>query len=203
MANISNDFFISNYSLNSYEDALKTYEWIKDALLYAFVNEKNIHVEIRARFTCFETNYTCESINEFKRLAFGKKINMGNLYVSAQIDSEPFVLASVFLAKNDYEDKQKVSISSYDELFVANIKEALMSEKCKQKEVCKVIDNSVRIGDNVTIYDSNIANIESTIFQEKNTTSSEKWYKKIVWEIVAPIIVGVVVAVVIALLNLK
>ena len=203
MADISNNFFILNHSLDSYENVLETYNWIKCALEYVFRNEKNICINIKARFKCFENSYTCESIDEFKKLAFGKEITMGNLHVLATMNSEPFVLASVFVPKSHYNEKQEISISSHDELIVANIKEALVDEKYKQNNECKTIDNSIHIGENVIINNSNIANAESYITQEKSITPTEKWYKKIVWEVVVPIIVGIVIAVVVAILKIE
>ena len=78
-----------------------------------------------------------------------------------------------------------------------------LHKKYKQNNECKTIDNSIHIGENVIINNSNIANAESYITQEKSITPTEKWYKKIVWEVVVPIIVGIVIAVVVAILKIE
>lgn len=210
MADIKYQYYSLKYCLTTYENVLCTYEWIKDCFEYVFADITSLEISVRIDFEHRNTRYECKSIDEFKRYAFGKEVIVESLFISAS-DASTILssLAYVYAGCSDDKKGQSFSITSNDELVIANIKEALDREKRKQHSehitINKYENNCVNIGDNTVIQNSNINNennIEVNGASKKNELSGQKWYEKITWDIVVPIIVGIIIVAICTWLGL-
>ena len=202
MADIKYQYYNSKYCLTTYENVIRTYEWIKNCFEYVFADIEKLEIRCSIDFEHSNTRYECKSIDEFKRYAFGKEITVDNMFVSAS-DSSKLLSSLAYIYAGYSQDKkgQSLLVSSNDELVIANIKEALDGEKRKQNSeyitINKYEKNCVNIGDNTIIQNSNINSeniIEVNGISKKDDLSRQKWYEDITWNIVVPIIVGIIIA---------
>lgn len=208
MAEIRYQYYSSKYYINTYDNTIYTYEWIKNCFEYVFADVTNLNISIRIKFTSFNAQYECKSINEFKRYAFGKDIVVESLFISASDSSNLFTsLAYIYTGYSKGEKEQNFSIVSNDELVIANIKDALDVEKKQHSEqttINKYEDKSVHIGDNAVIFNSDVvSNNKVSNVEENNKPTVESWYEKIAWNIIIPIIVGLIASIISVWLGLN
>lgn len=205
MADINFKYKTSKHNISTYDGTLETYEWLKNCFEYVFDSVADLRIGTSIDFESGNACYKCSSIEEFKKYAFGKEITINNLFISASDNSKIYcILAHIYVRDNPDEKEQSFTITSNDELIIANIKEALDGEKIKQQGEQIIINNfedgSVNIGNNNTIIKSPM-NSGNKIFIG-SSSSEEKWYKKVAWEIIIPILVTIVGAALCAWLGL-
>ncbi len=210
MADISYTYKDSVFTLNSYDDVLRTYAWIENAINFVFKESKNKRVSFSVDFEAEELSYSCCSISEFKRYAFGKKIQIRQIHFLVYEGCHDVTLglhasySPVYAKLLKEEDWQRYTISSNDEILISRLKEALQNRSeiavvSIEPRVIKYEDNSVYIGDNNTISQSAIGRKNNVSVIENHTLRKEPWYLNLFWQIV----VGVVVAIICALIGLR
>lgn len=210
MAEINFTYMDGTHTLNSYDDIVSTYNWISDALHAVFQDRDGLHIHCTVAFSSDEMSYDCNSIDEFKKYAFGKTIVPKRmlLYVSEDWGSS---LIDVFASYQKDAEMQKFVLTSKDELLIINLRDALRTnKKCeakiKETVVMKVEDNSVHIGSNNRI-SSSVIGSKNVIENEQKTvpleSKKEKWYSKSFWQVFIPLVVTIIGAAVCAWLGLN
>lgn len=204
MADIQCKYKTSEYTLNTFDDVLKTVYWIRDALRAVFQNYAELDSHCYITFDSGDLSYDCKSIDEFKQYAFGKEINVDTLSIGV---SENWIISliTVRAVKRGIVTEQEYTISSTDEKLLVDLRDALKVNKkglplaappivinCEKHE-----DNSVHIGDgnkisNSTIGSKNVAEIEQEIAVPE--CNKESLVSKIKWQIIVPIAVGLIIA---------
>lgn len=199
MAEIKYTYKDASHNINSYDDVLNSYTWIRNALGAVFQNRDDLRIHCSVIFSADELTYECDSINEFKKYAFGKNIAVDRMLVYVT-DNWVSSLMNVFASNKKDAEMQEFVLTSKDEMLIINLRDALRTNKepePKQKEtiVMKIEDNSVHFGDNNQITNSvigskNTAEIEQeTVVPEKMEESNAS---KSFWQILVPIVVIVV-----------
>ena len=167
MAEINYRYKDATHSINTYDEVLKTYHWICDAMRTIFEDREKLSFHCSVTFSSDEMSYECNSIEEFKKYAFGKSIEVNRLLVYV---SENWVgsLVDVFATHHKDEAFQEFVLSSKDEILIINLKEALLSNKkvepqqTKETVIMKIEDNSIHIGDNNHISNSVVGSKSKT-----------------------------------------
>ena len=203
MADITCKYRTSEYTLNTFDDVMKTVDWIRNALRAVFQDYDTLESYCYITFDAGDLSYDCTSIDEFKQYAFGKEINVKTLSVGV---SKNWIttLLTVRAHKQDIVAEQEYILSSTDEKLLVDIRNALQTKKkgiplhsihtiinCKKHE-----DNSVHIGNNNQISNSVIGgNNKAEIKQETVVPEhkEESIASKSFWQIIVPILVIVVV----------
>lgn len=204
MADIKCKYRTSEYTLNTFDDVLKTVDWIRDALRAVFQNHEKLDSYCYITFDSGDLSYDCKSVDEFKQYAFGKEINVKTLSVGV---SENWIISliTVYAHKQGVVTEQEYVLSSTDEKLLVDLRDALKTKKkgiplnsvhtiinCEKHE-----DNSVHIGNNNQISNSvvgskNTAEIEQeTVVPEKE---KESWFSQHLREIVVAVISGLILA---------
>jgi hypothetical protein len=155
-------------------------------------------------------SYECHSLDEFKKYAFGKNIEVKRLLIYV---SENWVgsLISVFANYYKSEEQQEFVISSKDEMLIINLRGALLTNndnEPKQIEtvIMQIEDNSVHIGDNNQISNSVVGAKNITDVEQKTEVSEDKkesFLSKTFWQIFIPIAVCIIGALVVSWLDLE
>lgn len=155
MADIKCKYRTSEYTLNTFDDVLKTVDWIRDALRAVFQNREKLDSHCYITFDSGDLSYDCKSVDEFKQYAFGKEINVKTLSVGV---SENWIISliTVHAHKQGVVTEQEYVLSSTDEKLLVDLRDALKTKKkgitlnsvhtvinCEKHE-----DNSVHIGNN-------------------------------------------------------
>lgn len=213
MADIKCKYRTSEYTLNTFDDVLKTVDWIRDALRAVFQNHEKLDSHCYITFDSGDLSYDCKSVDEFKQYAFGKEINVKTLSVGV---SENWIISliTVHAHKQGVVTEQEYVLSSTDEKLLVDLRDALKTKKkgipltsshtiinCEKHE-----DNSVHIGNNNQISNSvigtnNTAEIEQeTVIPEHK---EESVASKSFWQIFVPILVIVVGAAICVWLGLN
>lgn len=211
MAEINYSYKDSTHSINTYDELLKTYHWICDALHTIFKDRENMNINCSVAFSSDEMSYDCNSIDEFKKYAFGKNIEVKRLLLFV---SEGWVgsLVDVFAAYRKDEACQEFVLSSKDEMLIINLREALLSNKkvelkqTKETVIMKIEDNSIHIGDNNHISNSVVGSKNKTKSEQKADNSKrekESFWSKTFWQFFIPIAVGVIVIAIAVWLGLQ
>jgi len=198
------------HRISNYDEIISTYTWIHNALRSVFENREGLSISCYITFSADEMSYDCNSIDEFKKYAFGKNIQVDRLYVSI---SETWVssLIHVFASYKENADQQEYVLTSNDELTIINLREALqMSKKAEPKPketiVMKVEDNSVHIGNNNSISNSVVGSKNTTETEQKNElpeNKKESFLSKTFWQFVVPIVAGIIVVALAVWLGLQ
>lgn len=204
MADIQCKYKTSEYTLNTFDDVLKTVYWIRDALRAVFQNYAELDSHCYITFDSGDLSYDCKSIDEFKQYAFGKEINVKTMSIGVSKNWYPSLI-SVYAHKQGVIMEQEYVLSSTDEKLLVDLRDALHTKKkglpmnsvqtiinCEKHE-----DNSVHIGNNNQITNSvigskNTAEIEQEIAAPES--NKESLASKIKWQIVVPIVVGLIIA---------
>ena len=204
MADIQCKYRTSEYTLNTFDDVLKTVYWIRDALRAVFQNYAELDSHCYITFDSGDLSYDCKSIDEFKQYAFGKEINIKTMSIGVSKNWSPSLI-SVYAHKQGVIMEQEYVLSSTDEKLLVDLRGALHTKKkglpmnsaqtiinCEKHE-----DNSVHIGNNNQITNSvigskNTAEIEQEIAAPES--NKESLASKIKWQIVVPIVVGLIIA---------
>ena len=213
MADIQCKYRTSEYTLNSFDDVLKTVNWIRDALRAVFQNYAELDSHCYITFDSGDLSYDCKSIDEFKQYAFGKEINVKTMSIGVS-KNWCSSLISVYAHKQGVIMEQEYVLSSTDEKLLVDLRGALHTKKkglpmnsvqtiinCEKHE-----DNSVHIGHNNQITNSvigskNTAEIEQEIAVSEG--NKESLASKIKWQIVVPIVVGVIIAAIVFYLGIN
>ena len=204
MADIQCKYRTSEYTLNTFDDVLKTVYWIRDALRAVFQNYAKLDSHCYITFDSGDLSYDCKSIDEFKQYAFGKEINVKTMSIGVS-KNWCSSLISVYAHKQGVIMEQEYVLSSTDEKLLVDLRGALHTKKkglpmnsvqtiinCEKHE-----DNSVHIGNNNQITNSvigskNTAEIEQEIAVPEG--NKESLASKIKWQILVPIGVGLIIA---------
>ena len=210
MAEIRYTYKDAIHKIGTYDEIINTYNWIYDALRSVFECREDLSISCYITFSADEMAYNHSSIDEFKRYAFGKCIQVAELYVSI---SEKWMSSLIYVSASHKEsaDQQDFVLTSNDEMTIINLREALqMSKKAepKQKEtiVMKIEDNSVHIGDNNHISNSAVGSKNKTEVEQKADECERKketLLSKTFWQILVPIVVGVIVVAIAVWLGLQ
>ena len=202
MADNTCKYRTSEYTLNTFDDVMKTVDWIRNALRAVFQDYDTLESYCYITFDAGDLSYDCTSIDEFKQYAFGKEINVKTLSVGV---SKNWIttLLTVRAHKQDIVAEQEYILSSTDEKLLVDIRNALQTKKkgiplhsfhtiinCEKHE-----DNSVHIGNNNQISNSVIGgNNKAEIKQETVVPEhkEESIASKSFWQIIVPILVIVV-----------
>lgn len=213
MADIMCKYRTSEYTLNTFDDVLKAIDWIRDALRTVFQNYEKLDSYCYITFDSGDLSYDCNSVDEFKRYAFGKEINVNTLSVGV---SENWIvtLITVRAHKQSAVTEQEYVLSSKDEKLLVDLRDALKSKRKEipLKSVQTIIncekheDNSVHLGNNNQISNSVIGSQNAAeIEQETEVPESKKQsiISKGFWQILIPIAVGLIVVAIAAWLGLQ
>lgn len=213
MADITCKYRTSEYTLNTFDDVLKTIDWIRDALRVVFQNYQKLDSYCYITFDSGDLSYDCKSVEEFKQYAFGKEINVKTLSVGVS-ENWIITLITVHAHKQGVVTEQEYVLSSKDEKLLVDLRDALKTKKkgIPLKPVHTIIncekheDNSVHIGNNNQISNSvvgsqNTAEIEQETIAPEN--KEESIASKSFWQIFVPILVIVVGAAICVWLGLN
>lgn len=213
MADIQCKYKTSEYTLNTFDDVMKTASWIRDALRSVFQDYEELDSHCYITFDSGNLSYDCKSIDEFKKYAFGKEINIKTISIGVSRNWAPSLI-SVYAHKQGIATEQEYVISSADERLLVDLRDALHTKKhgkplspahmiinCEKHE-----DNSIHIGNNNQISNSmvgskNKVEIESKADESENI--KESFASKTFWQFLVPIAVGVIVVAVCAWLGLQ
>lgn len=210
MAEMNYTYRDATHTINSYDEIVSAYNWIRDALRAVFQDREGLYIRCTVVFSSDEMSYECDSIDEFKKYAFGKTITPKRMMVYVSKDWVGSLI-DVFASYKKDAEMQEFVLTSKDELLIINLREALRTNKkgdpqIKETVVMKIEDNSVHIGSNNRISNSVIGS-KNDIENEQETVPSEskdeKWYSKSFWQVVIPLTVTIIGAAICAWLGLN
>lgn len=204
MADIKCKYRTSEYTLNTFDDVLKTVDWIRDALRSVFQNNEKLDSYCYITFDSGDLSYDCKSVDEFKQYAFGKEINVKTL--SAGVSENWIItLITVHAHKQGVVSEQEYVLSSTDEKLLVDLRDALQTKKkglplnsvhtiinCKKHE-----DNSVHIGNNNQISNSVVGSKNTAEIEQENVVpekEKESWFSQHLWEIIVAVVSGLIIA---------
>lgn len=201
MAEIDYKYKDELHKISTYDDVLKTYHWISNAIYNTFEDRKELSIRCNIAFSSDEMSYECRSIDEFKKYAFGKSIKIKHLSIHVT-ENWNNSLVDVFAIYSKYEEKQEFIISSSDEMWIINLRDALLlnndtEPQHKETIVMKYEDNSIHIGNNNQISNSVVGSKNKTDVEQRTEILQEKkesFLSKTFWQIIIPIIVAAIVA---------
>jgi len=206
MAEITYKYKDAENDLNTYDGAANALESIYAAINYEFKEKNEFRIRSSIVFESGERSYDCDSLEDFKRYAFGKTISLKNIWISV---SKKEILAPNLLSISYYrstfpkKDFFEYNIVANDDLLIANIVDTM--KKANNTVVHKAeihIDNSVNIGDGNNIIGSTIGQ-NNSVTNDAEKSKKENLLSKISWKIVVPIIVIVVGAAICTWFGLK
>lgn len=203
MADISYKYWDNEHRIDSYDNVVSTYEWIRDALRFVFEDRNNLTLNCVISFDSEDMSYECKSIDEFKKYAFGKTIRVKTMtaFVSKNWIQ---TLVSIYANRSSGSEQQEFILSSEDEMLVISLRDALLAKKkasprASPPTVIQYEDNSVHIGDGNKISNSAIGSkntIETECEISNPAPEKEKVVSKLFWQILVPIAVVVIGALV-------
>ena len=210
MAEIKYTYKDKKHRINSYDEIIRTYDWIRDALQFVFQDEKEVYIRCNIAFSTDEMSYECSSNKKNKKYAFGKVIDIERILVYVTKDWVGS-LVDVYTTNIKSTEEQEYHITSKDEMLIINLRDALRSNRkrgSREKEtvVMKIEDNSVHIGNGNTISNSVIGSKNRVENEQENNPiegKDEKWYSKTFWQILIPLAVTVIGAGICALLGFE
>ena len=199
MADISYKYLDNEHRIDSYDNVVSTYNWMRNALMFVFESQNNLTLDCIIAFDSDSMSYECKSIDEFKKYAFGKTIRVKymNVYVS---ENWAQAIISIY-----------VSLSSENEMLVISLRDALLAKKkgnprLQPPTIIQYEDNSIHIGDGNKISNSTIASkntIETKCKTSNHASQEGSLASKGFWEIFVPIIVIIAGAAICAWLGLN
>lgn len=206
MAEITYNYKDNKNDLNTYDGAVTALEAIYAAIACVFKSEIDYKIRSSIVFESGESSYDCDSLEDFKRYAFGKKISLKNIRISV---SKKELLAPNLLTISYYRfsfsEKGffEYNIIANNDLLIANIVDTIKKANNNvDHEIKTYVDNSVHIGDGNNIIGSAIGQ-NNSVANDIKRGKKESLFSKISWGIIAPIIVIVVGAAICVWLGLK
>lgn len=203
MADISYKYRDNEHSIDSYDNVVFTYDWIRNALRFVFESQTDITLNCVIAFDSDDMSYECKSIDEFKKYAFGKAIRVKymNVYVSKNWIQ---TLISIYVNHSSKSEQQEFILSSENEMLVISLRDALLAKKKGNPRpqpltVFRYEDNSVHIGDGNKISSSTVGSknmIETECEISNPAPEKEKLGSKVFWQILIPVAVVVIGALV-------
>ena len=206
MAEITYNYKDSKNDLNTYDGAVTALDSIYNAIDFEFKSETNFKIRSSIVFESGESSYDCDSLEDFKRYAFGKTISLKNIRISVsknEIFAPDLLSISYYRSTFPKKDFFEYNIVANDDLLIANIVDTM--KKANNTVVHKTethVDNSVNIGDGNNIIGSTIGQ-NNSVANNAEKSKEESLFSKISWKIIVPIIVIVVGALICAWLGLK
>lgn len=209
MADISYKYRDTEHRIDSYDNVVSTYDWIRDALRFTFEERNDLTLNCVIAFDSEDMSYECKSIDEFKKYAFGKTIRVKNMtvYVSKNWIQ---TLVSIYVNRSSELEPQEFILSSEDEMLVISLRDALHTnkkpERRKENVTVSIEDNSVRIGNNNQISNSIIGSTKTAEIGQETVVpehKEESLASKSFWKIFVPILVIVVGAAICVWLKLN
>jgi hypothetical protein len=195
--------FISNYSFDTYDDVINTYEWLKRCLEYVFIDTNNLEFYSTFAFSANRIEYECSSINEFKENAFGMNIKPSEFYISASEKSvyykEP--LAYFWIGNISSEKKIEIILSSdYKDNLISlrdavnleyNVLIYLLTQETSNKAKEMQLVNNTTVTPNVSLEEN------------QHINNKEHWYEKLLWQVLIPLMVMVIGAIIVWILKIN
>lgn len=203
MADISYKYRDNEHRIDSYDNVVSAYDWMRNALISVFESQTDLTLNCVIAFDSDDMSYECKSIDEFKKYAFGKTIRVKymNVYIS---ENWIQTIISIYANCSSESEQQEFTLSSENEMLVISLRDALLAKKKgnPRPQLPTVIqheDNSVHIGNgnkisNSTIGSKNIIETECEMFNP--TPEREKLGSKVFWQILIPVAVAVIGALV-------
>ena len=197
------------HKIDTYDNVISTYEWMRDALRSVFQDQDGLQLCCIVKFSSNEMSYECNSIDEFKRYALGKNIEVKHMLVYV---SENWMESLVNISAVYHNgDMQEFLLSAKDEMIIINVRDALRTnrkptEKSHEPIVMKIEDNSVHIGDNNHISNSIVGSKNKTESEQKPDDPERKkdtFWSKTFWQFIVPVAVGVIVIAIAVWLGLQ
>lgn len=206
MAEITYNYKDSKNDLNTYDGAVAALESIYLAIDHEFKGKKDIRISSSIKFESDDSQYVCDSLDDFKKHAFGKKITLTEITI--RISNKEFFLPAILTISYDRFLSRKNGVFEYqirskDNVLIANIVGLLKKET--DQTVYKTethIDNSVHIGNGNQIVGSAIGQ-NNSVTTETPKSKKESLLSKISWEIVVPLVLAILGAVICAWFELK
>ena len=191
MAEIHYIYEDNKHPLTSYEAVIDTCNWLETGLRNGCKGKDIRHCDYIISFSSGSVSYRCDSLDEFKKYAFGKTFEFESLYISV---SEVYRTKTVSVfARLETDKPQRFSIKADDEVSISNVVAALKSGapmSYEEKITIQYEDKSIHIGDGNTITGS-IVGQNNTV--ENNSAPKESLFSKAFWNIAIPIACGVLV----------
>lgn len=127
MADIEYTYKSTEYNIKTYDNVLKTYKWISNCIDKTISNNIDYNVSAYIEFSSNGVLYSCQSIEEFKKMAFGKKIKVSSLLITARKkdNSVRSVITVVITDLTSIWLWNFFKISSSDELLILKMNEEL------------------------------------------------------------------------------
>lgn len=128
MADISYKYLDNEHRIDSYDNVVSTYDWIRNALMFVFESQNNLTLDCIIAFDSDSMSYECKSIDEFKKYAFGKTIRVKymNVYVS---ENWVQAIISIYVSHSSKSEQQEFILSSENEMLVISLRDALLAKK--------------------------------------------------------------------------
>jgi len=205
MADIKYEYSDKKHKLTTYDEIIDSYNWIVNAIKHVCKDIKIKEIACVISFFAGKMSYECKNLDEFKKYAFGKEIDLRDFCIFTR-DESLWGSINVY-AKYRNTEEQIYTISSYSEVLITDMVTALRTE-AKPSEPhmipvnVKIEDKSVHIGDGNTINQSIIGQ-NKTDSEKVGDQNKEKVGSKIFWNIIIPIIVGIVVIAIAVWLGLQ
>lgn len=203
MADISYKFRDNEHRIDSYDNVVSTYDWIRDALRFVFEAQSDLTLSYVIFFDSEDMSYECKSIDEFKKYAFGKTICVKTMtaFVSKNWIQ---TLVSIYANRSSGSEEQEFILSSEDEMLVISLRDALLARKKASPRpqppaVIQYEDNSVHIGNGNKISNSTIGSKNAIVAEceiSNPAPEKEKLASKLFWQILIPVAVVVIGALV-------
>ena len=203
MADISYKFRDNEHRIDSYDNVVSTYDWIRDALRFVFEEQGDLTLSCVIFFDSENMSYECKSIDEFKKYAFGKTIRVKTMTASV---SKNWIqtLVSIYASRSSGSEEQEFILSSEDEMLVISLRDALLAKKKtaphpQPPAVIQYEDNSVHIGNGNKISNSTIGSKNAIVAEceiSNPAPEKEKLASKLFWQILIPVAVVVIGALV-------
>ncbi len=203
MADISYKYRDNEHRIDSYDDVVATYDWMRNALRSVFESQTDFTLNCVIAFDSDDMSYECKSIDEFKNFAFGKTICVK--YMNVYVSEKSFqIIISIYVKRSSGSEQQKFILSSKNEMLIISLRDALLAKKKgnprpQPPTVIQYEDNSVHIGDGNKISNSTIGAkdlIESEYKASNPAPEKEKLVSKVFWQIFIPVAVAVIGALV-------
>lgn len=206
MAEITYKYKDAENDLNTYDGAANALESIYAAINYKFKEKNEFRIRSSIVFESGERSYDCDSLEDFKRYAFGKTISLKNFRISVskkEIFAPNLLTISYYGSSFSKKEFFEYSIIANDDLLIANIVDTIkkISSPVIQKTETH-IDNSVYIGNGNNIIGSAIGQ-NNSVTNDAEKSKKENLLSKISWQIVVPIAVIVLGALICAWFGLK
>ena len=203
MADISYKFRDNEHRIDSYDNVVSTYDWIRDALRFVLEEQGDLTLSCVIFFDSENMSYECKSIDEFKKYAFGKTIRVKTMTASV---SKNWIqtLVSIYASRSSGSEEQEFILSSEDEMLVISLRDALLAKKKaaphpQPPAVIQYEDNSVHIGNGNKILNSTIGSKNAIVAEceiSNPAPEKEKLASKLFWQILIPVAVVVIGALV-------